>query len=286
MKRINLRLAAALAGVMLAAGALTPAISADWQEKGGNTYYLQENGEYSKGWTTIDGKEYYFKNSGVMLTKSAVIDGVRYRFSSDGVCQGKYTGWTKSAKGISRYWENGKTVTGWVNAGNKWYYIDKSKGRLTGTHTIDGLEYTFSKKGVWDGKVSGKAVNVENIWTKIYYKMNKKSYGGVYIKDGMIVVLSVDGKAEKAAEKLLSDTGGIVFKKAEYSIYEMEKIKEYIRKNHKRDWSEMYIDHTANRLMLGATKQQLERLQPYLDTLKNRDCIVLLDTTGDISYDD
>ena len=63
MKRINIRLAAALAGVMLAAGSFTTAISADWQEKGGNTYYQEENGEYSKGWKNIDGKDYYFKTT-------------------------------------------------------------------------------------------------------------------------------------------------------------------------------------------------------------------------------
>ena len=156
MKRINLRLAAALAGVMLAAGAFAPAVSADWQEKGGNTYYLQENGDYSKGWTTIDGKEYYFKNSGVMLTKSAVIDGVRYRFSSDGVCQGKYTGWTKSAKG-RRYWKNGvMCVNKWLKTkSGKQYYAGSDGYMRTGwTHVTrgEGAYSYFDENGVWDGK--------------------------------------------------------------------------------------------------------------------------------------
>lgn len=58
------------------------------------------------GWNTIDGEQYYVKSDGCLATKSMVIDGVRYKFGKSGICEGKYTGWTKSSKG-RRYWKNG-----------------------------------------------------------------------------------------------------------------------------------------------------------------------------------
>lgn len=61
---------------------------------------------YKKGWNEIDNKQYYIKSDGTMITKSCKIGGVRYKFTSDGVCEGKYTGWTKSSNG-RRYWKDG-----------------------------------------------------------------------------------------------------------------------------------------------------------------------------------
>ncbi len=92
----------------------------------------------------------------------------------------------------------------------------------------------------------------------------------------MIVVWSVDGKAEKAVKKLLKDTGGIVFREADYSVYEMNAIKDEIF-SRKGNWTSMYVDDFTNRLIVGATKMQYKRLEKYLDTLDNRGCVVIRD---------
>lgn len=241
--------------------------------------------EYAEGWSVINGKDYYFNQDGVLIKKSCVIDGIRYKINSKGVCVDTYTGWAKNSDGVSMYWDDGDLCTGWTLVGENWYYIDETKGRLTGKQTIDGCEYKFSKKGVWDGTVNGKLNNTSGKWTKIYNKLNKKKYGGVYIKYNMIVVWSVDGKAEKAVKKLLKDTGGIVFREADYSVYEMNAIKDEIF-SQKGNWTSMYVDDFTNRLIVGATKMQYKRLEKYLDTLDDRGCVVIRDATGEIFYDD
>ncbi len=61
----------------------------------------------------MDREKFYVKSNGTVISKSCRINGIRYKFSRDGVCHGKYTGWTKSAKG-KRYYKNGIMLT------NKW----------------------------------------------------------------------------------------------------------------------------------------------------------------------
>ncbi len=82
--------------------------------------------ECKNGWNTIDGKKYYVKKDGTLVTKSCKIGGVRYKFTADGICRGRYTGWTKSAKG-RRYWKNGELVTEKYirTKSGKRYYADK-----------------------------------------------------------------------------------------------------------------------------------------------------------------
>ncbi|MCM1335118.1 MAG: hypothetical protein NC084_11370 [Bacteroides sp.] len=57
------------------------------------------------GWVKNGTNRLYYKN-GEKVTRSTTIDGVRYKFSADGVCEGRYTGWTRSSKGC-KYWDNG-----------------------------------------------------------------------------------------------------------------------------------------------------------------------------------
>ncbi len=97
----------------------------------------EKNG--ARGWNVLEGKNYYNKSNGVFATKSCVINGIRYKFSSDGVCQGKYTGWTKSKKG-RRYYKNGVMIKNkWIKtkSGRKYYasedgYMRTSRARVDG----------------------------------------------------------------------------------------------------------------------------------------------------------
>lgn len=108
---------------------------------------------YSIGWNNVNGKKYYVKKDGTLAEKSTTINGIRYKFSSDGVCQGKYTGWTKSANG-RRYYKNGVMLKErWIRtkSGRK-YYAGEDGYMRTGWARVDGKTCFFDEKGVWDGK--------------------------------------------------------------------------------------------------------------------------------------
>lgn len=83
---------------------------------------------YQFGWNEIDGARYYVKKDGTLATSSLTISGIRYKFGKDGVCQGKYTGFTKSGKG-RRYWKNGKLVKNkWIRVNGKRKYYAGADG--------------------------------------------------------------------------------------------------------------------------------------------------------------
>ncbi len=122
------------------------------------------------GWKEDSVGSRYYVN-GVLQTKSKVIDGIRYKFSADGYSQGKYTGWTKSAKG-KRYWKDGKLVKNdWIKTPNGKLYYAGEKGYMTigwSDVTRIGSAYSyFDEKGVWDEKVywskSNPAATRENM---------------------------------------------------------------------------------------------------------------------------
>lgn len=258
------------------------------------------------GWNEIDGARYYVKKDGTLATSSLTIDGIRYKFGKDGVCQGKYTGKIRSGNNVICYkdgvkqedelftgWikfgkkrfyaKDGVIQTGWVNISPEWYYIDPKEGRLTGTHEIDGASCTFDKNGKWDQETRKSA---DSVYYYVEYKMDKSLYGGVYWRDGMVMVWSVDGKAEKKLQKRYPNNGGIYYMEAKYSMAEMNAIIDDLWTNHKGDITSSMVDVFNNRLKLGFTDEQLKRIQPYLDSLENKDCIDIVDETGVIFYDD
>lgn len=104
--------------------------------------------EYAEPWAEIDGSRYYIKSDGTVLTKAAVIDGIRYKFDQSGVCQGKFTGITKSDKG-RRYWKDGTPVKNkWIRVkGERKYYAGADGYFVTGTREINGKEYAFAGNG-------------------------------------------------------------------------------------------------------------------------------------------
>lgn len=104
--------------------------------------------EYAEPWAEIGGSRYYIKSDGTVLTKAAVIDGIRYKFDQSGVCQGKFTGITKSGKG-RRYWKDGTLVKNkWIRVkGERKYYAGADGYFVTGTRKISGKEYAFAENG-------------------------------------------------------------------------------------------------------------------------------------------
>ena len=94
----------------------------------GKTYYFNVKGFRKTGWLKLEGKRYWFDDEGVMATRWKTIDGDRYYFDKEGVMS-----------------------VGWKKISGKWYYFDEGR-MVTGKKIIDGIEQTFDKDGVWQGK--------------------------------------------------------------------------------------------------------------------------------------
>lgn len=104
---------------------------------------------FHSGWNSVGEKEYYVKKDGTLATGSITIGNVRYQFDKDGVCQGRYTGYTRSKKG-RRYWKDGILVRNfWIQKnGKRKYYAGEDGYFLTGTQEIKGKTYRFDENGV------------------------------------------------------------------------------------------------------------------------------------------
>ncbi len=120
--------------------------------------------EYTDSFVTVNGKEYCIKSDGTVLTKSAVVDGIRYKFDESGVCQGKYTGFTKSDKG-RRYWKNGKLIkNGWIRVKGKRKYYAGADGyfvkEMPETEDFPKISVEFPDGAVYESSNGGAS------WTK------------------------------------------------------------------------------------------------------------------------
>ena len=140
-----------------------------WQFVNGAWYYMNSNGIMQTGWLKWNGKWYYLNSNGVMATGWMKWNGKWYFLNSSGVMQ---TGWVKpwgtwyylksSGAMAEKEWVPGYY---WVGSSGAWNYqaIGKWKKDSYGwwfgdsygwyakneTITIDGVQYTFDKKGYW-----------------------------------------------------------------------------------------------------------------------------------------
>ena len=127
-------------------------VHADFVEKGGNTYYQDEDGTYLTGLQTIDDKMYFFDANGVMKKKAWVKtpDGNEYRASKSGVIlQNK---WFKKKYYLN---EEGEKAFGLTKIGKKLYFFAPDTGLLQTGKLKDeeGNLYITNKKGVvYSGK--------------------------------------------------------------------------------------------------------------------------------------
>lgn len=273
--------------------------------KSGELYYLGDDGNAKTGWQIIGGNKYFFKKDGTAVTKSYVIDGIRYKFSSDGVCQGKYTGWTKSTNGRCYYkngvmlkerWiktksgkkyyadEDGYMTTGWYRVADGWCYFNEENGQMsTGNVKINGNTYTFSADGIWNG-----FADYDN--TKIYNTLNEKlskdDYGGIYLDKNAVVVMSKNGSAvEKLTDELKKLYAPIIVKECKYSVNELETIREHLVKNQKKyGISTISTDVKNNRISIEMKKNN-SKFAAYLDTLDDKN-IVYIEYTDVVMIDD
>ena len=119
----------------------TWAVSGQWVEKDGDTYYQYSDGSYAKGWVVIEGTEYYFYSWGRLcrsdLSKDGyLVDQNGHRVTTQGWCEVP-----DAYDNLETYYikENGKAAVGWNTIDGKDYYFATYDGVLKRTGiTNDG----------------------------------------------------------------------------------------------------------------------------------------------------
>ncbi len=176
-----------------------PGVTYEWKQSGGEWYYVDSDGNFTKGLAVIDGSTYYFDDSGKMLTGWQTIDGVKHYFNTkNGVMA---TGITKISSKL--YWldDEGAIKTGWYtdDAGKKYYFT--SSGAVKDAKKISGKYYLFDKnfvmlKSGWKKdskgntyKLDSKGVATVKKWAKksgkwYYFGSNGKMVKGKSLKIG------------------------------------------------------------------------------------------------------
>lgn len=255
---------------------------------GGKTFFVNEDGTLASGWKTVDGKQYYFRKSGEAITKSTSVNGVRYKFGKDGVCAGTYTGWTKSG-GNRYYFLDGVKQKGWCKINGGWHYLDeKTDANTTGTVELYGKNYTFSDSGVWDGKAD---IDYSAPWSALKKNLSDNDYGGVYVNDGVLVVMTVNReKVAPIVEKIRKTYAPIIMRDCKFSLNDLDEVISNLSKNRKKyslsGWGTEIMDNRV-----GITTAKLtDEFQEYIDSLDDPDIVniefgVIVEDSDDVETD-
>ncbi len=117
----------------------------------GTVWYYADttSGILMTGWKKIDGVWYWFDDSYEMACGgTAKINGKLWVFNNSGALVQK-AGWVNTKTGWYYANSDGTAFTGWKYLNKKWYYLEKSQGKMvTGGQVIDGVLYAFNSDGV------------------------------------------------------------------------------------------------------------------------------------------
>lgn len=121
-----------------------------WIYEDGIWFYRDENGKLCHGWRLIGEKYYYFDPSYAYMYANGwqyvQEEDKMYYFTASGDA---YTGWQYDSQyGDWYYYYVGQYMTGWVQSGSIWYYVDN--GRMVSDkqlYEIGGAYYGFKKNG-------------------------------------------------------------------------------------------------------------------------------------------
>ena len=157
-----------------------------WQNIDEKTYYFSlETGErYENGTFSIENEEYVFDENGMLVSHSDENDGQEdsipiiddsandQTYNQNELTMGSndtltdYEGWQSSSEGYYYYDSEGNKVTGWLQLGNSWYYLDGSNTEYPGLMSADckkeitGYTYFFGSDGRmqtgWISRPEGK----------------------------------------------------------------------------------------------------------------------------------
>ena len=106
--------------------------------KGGRKFFLRKDGSMIQGpcWTTIGSKKYRFTSNGHIISAWELVDGKWYYRNTDG--------------NIER--------NKWLCYSGKYYYLTASGAAATGSVTVQGKKYSFSKDGALIGSVPSSVI--------------------------------------------------------------------------------------------------------------------------------
>lgn len=136
----------------------------DWQDRDGNRYYLDQNGQaqiglqqidgetylfcsdgrMATGWTSFNGSYYYLRTNGTMVTGWFSLEGQRYYLTADGAL----TGVRQVEDRLYVFDKEGRLTSGWADLGSETAYGDLNGHPLTGWQEIDGKRYHFNDNGI------------------------------------------------------------------------------------------------------------------------------------------
>ena len=156
-------------------------IQTGWIKDGGKWYYFDKgDGHMLTGWVQDDGKWYYLdKKDGHMLTGWLVFKGGhKFYLRRDGsMIQGPC--WALVGSKKYRFTTNGHVISAWELVNGKWfyrntdgevvrnkwlyylgkyYYLTASGATATGSVTVQGKKYSFSKDGALLGSVPSSVI--------------------------------------------------------------------------------------------------------------------------------
>lgn len=129
-----------------------------WYDDYGQKFYANADGSLATGLTTIDGVEYYFSSMGTL------------RYNQVAYYNGYYYALDEAGKVCLKVKEGDRSMNGWHQVGNDWYYVQNGYIASWQRVTIDGVEYFFEDNGkmtrnrIRSGKYYGADGTTQSGW--------------------------------------------------------------------------------------------------------------------------
>ena len=147
-----------------------------WSSINKNIFYMDEEGNITRGIREINGSKYYFNKQGHLQRNKIVVTNKSFYNISDDGCM-----------------VNPKNQ--WINVNDNKYYNDNNGNLLKGIATIDNKSYYFDNKGVLSKNKkliaadkyyvvdrNGVATNPKNAWFSINGKTYRSDQNGKLVK--------------------------------------------------------------------------------------------------------
>ena len=199
-----------------------------------------------------------------------------------------YTGWTKSG-GNRYYFLDGVKQKGWCKINDGWHYLDeKTDANTTGTVELYGKNYTFSDSGVWDGKAD---IDYSAPWSALKKNLSDNDYGGVYVNDGVLVVMTVNReKVAPIVEKIRKTYSPIIMRDCKFSLNELEAVNKNLSDNNRKYSINAWGTEIMSNCVGITTGRVTDELQDYIDSLDDPNIIsirigVVVPDSDDVTVD-
>ncbi|MCD7733221.1 MAG: hypothetical protein LUH56_07265 [Oscillospiraceae bacterium] len=171
----------------------------------------------------------------------------------------------------------------WVQTDSGWsYYIDGEM--CTGTVDFDGITYTFSDDGIWDGQgyLSLTSESYDNTGETIPGIVDgiksidgaEEIYSGCYLDDGMSVVVSTDTeKMTEIVSELYPGYIEIMVVSGDYNEVQLTATKNAISEKISEFNISCWTSNKDCRVVIG-TVEVTDELSEFVDSLEYSGCVV------------